>query len=179
MLQLSTRSPSRLKTRKESFSSLAFSILLSLSVFSFVNYHKFARAIDLIAWRIRIKRTDCRKLVESPTKSFLTSPSLSLFLSVFLVNHPPILPTLSATVFSFSVCYIPPPFLSRLSWFYSRPLPSSSFLARRYREYSKSYEVWIKRPQRIENTLTKMLFSFDHRLAESGTPRNCCILHVP
>lgn len=38
-------------------------------------------------------------------------------------------------VFSFSPRRHPPPsfLLSRLSWFYSRPLPPSSFLARRYR----------------------------------------------
>lgn len=51
--------------------------------------------------RIRIKRTDCRKLVvESPTRSYF--------------------PSTPAYVFSFY-----PFFPSRLSWFYSRPLPPS------------------------------------------------------
>lgn len=96
--------------------------------------------------RIRIKRTDCRKLVvESPTGShFPSTPRSSSF---------------PACVFSFY-----PFFPSRLSWFYSRPLPPSR-PSSRHATATKRGRRPRDRNQKILKGLWRREAPFDHRFA--------------
>lgn len=115
-------------------------------------YHKFGLRFGR-RWggegrRIRIKRTDCRKLVvESPTRSYF--------------------PSTPAYVFSFY-----PFFPSRLSWFYSRPLPPSRPSSRDATEEKGPRDRNRKILKGLERERAAL------RSPVCGRPRNCCILRA-